>query len=210
MTRLSMTERAALCDTALQVGADGPTLCEGWTVKDLVVHLLVRERRPAAVGIVVAPLAGLTARSSARIARTDFPVLVERLRGGPPPLSPFRVPRVDALANTLEYLVHHEDVRRAVDGWAPRRLGDDTERLLWTSLRPMARRLVRRAPVGVRIEDTLSGSTAELRRGDSSVTLRGLPSELALYLFGRTAHARVDAEGREEDVARLGGAALGI
>ncbi len=58
MTRLARSERAALCDLALQVGADRPTLCEGWTVKDLVVHLLVREGSPAAVGIVVPPLAG--------------------------------------------------------------------------------------------------------------------------------------------------------
>ena len=48
MEPLSRTERAALCNTALDAGADAPTLCEGWTVKDLVIHLLVRERDPLA------------------------------------------------------------------------------------------------------------------------------------------------------------------
>ena len=44
MEPLARTERAALCNTALDLGADSPTLCEGWTVKDLVIHLLIRER----------------------------------------------------------------------------------------------------------------------------------------------------------------------
>lgn len=26
---------------------------------------------------------------------------------------------IDRAANTLEYFVHHEDVRRAIDGWEP-------------------------------------------------------------------------------------------
>ncbi|WP_254185823.1 hypothetical protein [Nocardioides panacis] len=51
--RPAQLERTALCDTALQVGEDGPTLCDGWDVKDLVVHLLVREGSPAAAGIVL-------------------------------------------------------------------------------------------------------------------------------------------------------------
>ena len=41
---LALDERAALCDTALAVGADAPTLAGDWTVKDLLCHLLVRER----------------------------------------------------------------------------------------------------------------------------------------------------------------------
>src|SRR4051794_3718951 len=84
MTRLARAERAALCDLALQLGEDQPTLCEGWTVKDLVVHLLVRERSPAAVGIVVPPAARLTTLASRRRARQPFAELVETLRGGPP------------------------------------------------------------------------------------------------------------------------------
>ena len=40
MEQMSRTERAALCNSALEAGEDAPTLCEGWTVKDLVIHLL--------------------------------------------------------------------------------------------------------------------------------------------------------------------------
>jgi hypothetical protein len=52
---LARRERADLCDLALVLGEDAPTLCGGWDAKDLVTHLLVRERRPiGASGIMVA------------------------------------------------------------------------------------------------------------------------------------------------------------
>ena len=69
MEPLSRTERAALCNTALETGEEAPTLCEGWNVKDLVIHLLVRERDPLGMpGIVFPPLEGLTERSARRLA----------------------------------------------------------------------------------------------------------------------------------------------
>src|ERR1700753_2819253 len=56
-------ERAAMVATFRAVGPDAPTLCEGWTTRDLTAHLLVRERRPDALpGILFAPLASHTAR----------------------------------------------------------------------------------------------------------------------------------------------------
>ena len=109
---LARRERAALCDLALEVGPEAPTLCGGWDVKDLVTHLLVRERSLlGAPGIVLPPLASLTDRSMARLARQDFTSLVRRLRGRG--LTPLALPVVDELVNTLEYVVHHEDIRRA-------------------------------------------------------------------------------------------------
>ena len=44
-------ERTALCDLFLEVGPDAPTLCEGWTTKDLAGHLVIREGRNL-VGLV--------------------------------------------------------------------------------------------------------------------------------------------------------------
>ena len=41
MEPLSRSERAALCNSALEAGETAPTLCGGWSVKDLVVHLLM-------------------------------------------------------------------------------------------------------------------------------------------------------------------------
>jgi len=210
MTRLAQTERTALCDLALQLGADQPTLCEGWTVHDLVAHLVLRERSPAAVGIVVPPLAGLTDRAQRRLARTDFAVLVERVRTGPPAWSPFAVPAVDAAVNTLEFLVHHEDVRRAQPSWSPRDRADDAERTVWSALRVPARALTRSLPVGLTLEDSVTGSTLTAHEGPQAVVVRGRPSELALYLYGRRPQAQVELSGDEAGIARLEDASLGL
>jgi uncharacterized protein (TIGR03085 family) len=207
---MSRTERAELCDVALQVGADQPTLCEGWTVKDLVVHLLVRERNPAAVGIAVPPLAGLTERAYRRARRSDFAVLVERLRNGPPRLSPYAVPKVEAIVNTVEFFVHHEDIRRAQPEWEPRTLADEEEKLLWSMVRTAGKRMTRQAEVGVTIENSVTGSRAVLKDDAPMVTLRGLPSEVTLFVFGREPQARVELLGDDAAVARLSTAALGI
>ena len=51
---LTSNERAAICDSFEEFGPDVPTLCEGWKTRDLLAHMLVRERRPdAAAGLVV-------------------------------------------------------------------------------------------------------------------------------------------------------------
>jgi uncharacterized protein (TIGR03085 family) len=210
MTRMSRTERSALCDLALQVGGDQPTLCGGWTVKDLVVHLLVREGSPAAVGIVLAPVVRLTELEYRRVGRRDFPVLVEKLRNGPPALSPYAVPKVDALVNTVEFFVHHEDIRRAQPAWTPRVLEEGEEKLLWSMLRTAGRRMLRKAPVGVTIENSVTGSRVVMKDGSPEVTVRGLPSEITLFVFGRQPQARVDLVGDEEAVARLSTTSLGI
>ena len=207
---MSRTERTALCDTALQVGEDQPTLCGEWTVKDLVVHLLVRERSPAAAGIVLPPLARLTEAESRRYARQDFAVLVERLRGGPPPWTPYAVPRLDAMLNTLEFFVHHEDIRRAQPAWTPRELTDPQSKLLWSMVGTAGKGLLRAAPVGVTLENAVTGGRKPVTAGDRDVVVRGLPGELAMFVFGRTAHAEVELLGDADAVAALRGTDLGV
>ena len=210
MTRLARTEREALCDLALELGPDAPTLSGDWTVKDLVVHLLVREGSPAAVGIVVAPLARLTESASARLARNDLPVLVERLRQGPPLYSPFRIGAVDRMANTLEYFVHHEDIRRAQAEWEPRDLDRRVQDALWKAIRVAGKGLVRSASVGVTLERTDTSERAALKEAPAAVVVRGLPAELVMFVYGRQDQARVELDGTPSDVAALTGADLGI
>ena len=43
-------------------------------------------------------------------------------KSGPPPLSPFSIPGADGAADTVEYFVHHEDVRRGGQEWTERPL----------------------------------------------------------------------------------------
>jgi uncharacterized protein (TIGR03085 family) len=203
MTSMAQTERVALCDLALQLGPDRPTLCEGWAVRDLVAHLLVREGSPAAVGITVPRLAGVTDRAMTRKARRDYAVLVERLRSGPPVWSPFRIGKVDKLLNTLEYFVHHEDIRRAQPDWAPRTLAPRAEKLLWHQLAVAGKRLLADAPVGVRLERSDTAETITAKPGEPSVMVRGLPPELVLFVFGRRGHAQVEVSGDEAAVTAL-------
>jgi uncharacterized protein (TIGR03085 family) len=209
MEPLSRTERAALCNTALELGADAPTLSGDWKVKDLVIHLLVRERDPlGAPGILVPRLEWLTERSSQRLGRQDFTALVERLRGGPPVWSPLRVPPVERVANGLEYFVHHEDIRRAQPDWQPRELTDGAQRQVWNLVGQAGRGLVR--PSGVPVEVRWPGAakdgsdrTKTLRRGEDPVVVSGQPSEVAMFLFSRSRHHGLTVDGPPEAVAAL-------
>ena len=209
MEPLSRTERAALCNTALEIGEDAPTLCGDWTVKDLVIHLLVRERDPlGAPGILVSRLEWLTDRASRRLSKQDFSSLVERLRGGPPLWSPTAVPPLDAVVNGLEYFVHHEDIRRAQPGWEPRELAEGEQRNLWKLLGQAGRGLVR--PAGVPVElrwpaSAKDGSdrTRTLRRGEEPVVVSGQPSEVAMFLFSRSRHHGLTFDGPHDAVSAL-------
>jgi uncharacterized protein (TIGR03085 family) len=186
---LAETERDALADLLLAVGPHAPTLCGGWTARDLAAHLVIRQTRPdAALGIVVPPAAPWTERVQARTARRSWPELVRDVREGAPWWSPVRIPAIDAATNTIEYFVHHEDVRRAADGWEPRTLSSDDDAQLWSQLARAARLLVRRSPVGVvaaPIDGPEGGSTLVLKQGTPSVTLAGPTAEIVLAVWGR-------------------------
>lgn len=208
-TPLARRERHALCDLALTVGEDAPTLCGDWTVQELVAHLLVRENRPwAAAGIALPPLAGLTERSMERMARKDFGVLVEKLRD--PGLTPYRLRPLEVALNTLEYFVHHEDLRRAQPGAAPRSLDPRDLELVWRLGRGSGRLMSRRIGVPLRIRRSDTGAETVLRPGDGPVVVSGPPAEVVLFLFGRDYARDLSFEGPPEAVATVRGADLGI
>ena len=211
MTSIAAHERALLCALAQQVGPDAPTLCEGWDVKDLVIHLLIREGHPAALGIGLPPLRGYLDRTTSKAAEEDFNTLVKRLRHGPPKLSPYSLPKLGPLANLLEYYVHHEDIRRAQPGWEPRSLPARTEDGIWFPLRHLGRGvMMMQSPVAVVAERSDNGDRHVLKKGDREVVVRGLPSEIALYAYGRKEQARVELLGDEADVTALDDKPLGI
>jgi uncharacterized protein (TIGR03085 family) len=136
MPSLAKTERAALCDLLLVAGPDAPTLCEGWSTRDLAAHLVIREGRPdAAAGVVVSQLAGYTKLVQERAARRSFMDLVKTIRTGPPFWNPMRIGPIAEAVNGLEFLVHHEDVRRAQPDWVPRELEDWEQDAIWDRLR---------------------------------------------------------------------------
>jgi uncharacterized protein (TIGR03085 family) len=209
-TSLSRLEREALADALLASGPGAPTLCEGWTARDLAAHVVVRERRPDSLpGLALPVLAGHTEHVRRRAAARDLADLVSDLRAGPPTWSPFALPGVDARANLLEYLVHHEDVRRG-DGSGPRTAAEQPAGLqdgAWAALPGLGRVMAGRLAGGLvaRRED---GREHVLRRGDDPAVLVGAPVEIVLYLFGRRDAAAVRVDGSQAARDRLAGARL--
>ena len=208
---VARAERYALCDTLLEVGPDAPTLCDPWRARDLAAHLVVRERRPdLAAGLVVPALAGRLERAQAEIAAGDWQSLVRTVRTGPPRWSPTRIDALDGLVNTVEMIVHHEDVLRGDGAVGPRReVPDRTSRAAFAALRKSAGMLFRRSPVGVRL---VAPGRDPVTAGPSGrvVTVTGEPVELLLVGYGRMRVAQVELDGAPEDVEALRGAELGF
>jgi uncharacterized protein (TIGR03085 family) len=217
-------ERLELCAALDAAGPREPTLCAGWTTLDLAAHLVLREHRPdAAAGIPGGPLASYTRSVQRKIAaKTPFTRLVQMVREGPPLLSPMRIPGADERANTVEFFVHHEDVRRASPGWEPRQLDPGLSAALWRSLR-MSRFVLRKVPVGIELvrddePGPVPGGSGEaaapvrltVRARTPVVTVTGPPAELTLWALGRGTAAQVRLDGSEPALAALRSAAWRI
>jgi uncharacterized protein (TIGR03085 family) len=209
-------EREALADTLAAAGPDAPTLCEGWTTYDLTAHLVLRESSPLAMGMVLPPMHGLVERGMRRLkARTPYPRLVERFRQGPPLLSVFRPPQVDRAANAVEFFVHHEDVLRAQparDGGDPVRRQPERrdQNSLWARIGGLGRLVSRNAEVGIELVRTDEPAVRRVRGGEPTLVVRGLPSELVLFMFGRGTSADVEVEGDPAAVRAFDDRQLGI
>lgn len=177
-------ERAALVETMRVVGPDAPTLCTGWTTRDLAAHLVVREGRlDAAPGIAIPFLAGYTEKVQRQTAAsTDWEELLDRIASGPPLLSPFKL--LDPVANMDEMFIHHEDVRRAQTPWEPRALEADTVRRLRRPLAIMARLTMSNVPARVTLQTTDGETVAVVGRGQE-LTVTGDIGELTLFVAGR-------------------------
>ncbi|MER7398619.1 TIGR03085 family metal-binding protein [Streptomyces sp. NPDC000151] len=210
MSTHAKRERLLLADLLESAGPDAPTLCEGWTARDLAAHVVVRERRAdAAGGLVIKPLASRLERVQSEFAAKPYEELIRLIRTGPPRLSPYSLKQIDEAANTVEFFVHTEDVRRAAPDWTPREVGAVLADALWSRIERMARVLGRKAPVGVVVRRP-DGQTAVAHRGTPVVTVTGEPGELTLFLFGRQNAAKVELDGDKEAVARLQEAKLGL
>jgi uncharacterized protein (TIGR03085 family) len=202
------TERANLCDLLTQLGPDQPTLCAGWRTRDLAAHLVIRERRPdAAAGIMLRSLAGHNTRVQSAVAARPFAQVIDEVRH-PPAWSPLSgIGALDRATNTLEFFIHHEDVRRAQPDWQPRALPRQQCQALWKGMPGVARRALRGFPASVQV---VAPGYGQVQIGTGpEVRLVGDPGELAMFLTGRQAASRVELTGPEELTTRLREAKLG-
>ena len=199
-------EKQALVSTLRGADPDADTLCEGWDVRRLLAHLVQREQGPMAM--ITDALArkppgqepGLSRLSAGASSASGYDELVSRFDAGPPRWSPMSW--ANEQINLVEYVVHHEDIRRSGDQPAPpRSLEQDQERAIWSQLGIFARLSLRAAPDGV-VLATPDGRTQTPKKG-AGVVLSGPPTELALFVSGRREAAKVDVIGSEAAVARF-------
>jgi uncharacterized protein (TIGR03085 family) len=210
MSTHAKRERLLLADLLEAAGPEAPTLCRGWKTRDLAAHLVVRERRADATGgLLLKPLADRATRVQAEFAAKPYEELIHLIRTGPPRFSPFALKQIDEAANTVEFYVHAEDVRRAQPDWTPRVLDPVFANALWSRLERAARVLGRKSPVGLVLRRP-DGQTTVAHRGTPVVTVTGEPGELVMFLFGRQDAARVELDGDKDAVAKARQARLGI
>ncbi len=207
--------REVLAETLLAAGPDSPTLCEGWRTRELAAHLYLRERKAGVgLGLLVKGLSRASDKATSKLAAKlktpeDYTRLVNTFRAGPPPLSPMHIKALDESSNLIEYFVHTEDVRRAVDRWAPRALDEDYSNALWDELVKRAAILYRGVDLGIVLVNP-SGPRHVAKRAPVSVAIVGDPGELLMHAHGRTRHALVTFEGQPDAVALLQSAEIGL
>ncbi|MFG2876703.1 TIGR03085 family metal-binding protein [Streptomyces sp. NPDC048337] len=210
MSTHAKRERLLLADLLEAAGPEAPTLCDGWTCRELAAHVVVRERRPdAAGGLLLNVLKARLDKAMEEYTAKPYEELIQLIRTGPPKLSVYSLKQIDEAANAVEFYVHAEDVRRAQPDWSPRELDPVFSDALWSRLEKLARLTGRRAPVGLVLRRP-NGQTAVAHRGTPVVTVTGEPGELTLFCFGRQAAADVSLEGDKVAVAQLTSAKLGI
>jgi uncharacterized protein (TIGR03085 family) len=219
MAHFAVDERHALAETLRSVEPDSPTLCGDWTAAQLAAHLVLRERSIVEMSgrLPVRALHRHAERTMADYAaREPYARLVDQVDAGPswhdlagpvPVAWAWSIPVVREQANLLEYVVHHEDVRRAQPQWQPRALSDELQTAVWKRLPGLTRLTMRAAPVGMALRSPAHGlvRTPRGRRHGIAVTVTGTPVELALFAFGRQAVARIDYEGEPDAVAAARG-----
>jgi uncharacterized protein (TIGR03085 family) len=208
VTTVAQKERAALVTTMRGVGPEQPTLCGDWTTRDLAAHLVIRERRlDAAPGILVAKFADYTERVQNQVAaENDWNVLLDQIASGPPLFSPFKL--LDPFVNVAEMFIHHEDVRRAVSGWAPRELDDGTTAALARQVSLMARMTMSKTPAHVSLR-TPDGKTLTTLGKGPTVVITGDPGELLMFISGRD-ETKLTFSGDDAAIAAVRGADRGL
>ena len=203
MSTFAKRERLLLADLLEAEGPDAPTLCEGWTTRDLAAHVVVRERRPdAAAGLLIKQLGPRLDKAMEEFAAKPYEELIQLIRTGPPRFSPFQLKQIDEASNTIEFYIHTEDVRRAQPDWTPRELDPVFQDALWSRFERSARLVGRSAPTGLVLRRP-NGQTAVAHRGTPVVTVTGEPSELLLFAYGRQSAAKVELDGDKDAIAKL-------
>jgi uncharacterized protein (TIGR03085 family) len=183
---------------------DALTLCAGWTTRHLLAHLVQRDHALMRnVWDQMATKAPGQERFMRRLVDDagtpdGYAALVDTFAAGPSRRS--LMGRFDEALNLVEYVVHHEDLRRGSGPVPPRDLPAAELDEIWRRARLILKRAYRKAPVGVELAPD-GGAVTQVRSGPSTVTVAGSPLELVLHAFGRRSAADVRVDGSRDDVS---------
>lgn len=160
------SEMAQLKQLLRELGPHAPTLCEGWETKDLARHNLLRQQ---------------PWRFRQKLSYEDT-------------INLWKPTPVDDVVNTVEYFIHHEDVRRA-NGMGPREFSTKVEKMLLEKLKVFAPILLRKEKPIMLVPEgfpaIVLGDRGVASRGDAVTKVMGKPSELILWAWGRRQAADV-------------------
>ncbi|MBN9643293.1 TIGR03085 family metal-binding protein [Corynebacterium mendelii] len=187
---LARKERKELGNLLLDKGPEAPTCCEGWNTRSLAVHLLLRENNPVALaGLFVAPLEKYHGDKTDQLLRRNYQDVVKEWMTGAPVWNPLRY--IDKQANTAEYFVHHEDVRRAEEGWQPRSLRTQDLSELYQALKFIAPVMLKKSSKPVIVQPdgfdriVCADRSTVAAKGNDVVRIAGPVPEILLYCYGR-------------------------
>lgn len=188
-----LAARDRFAAAARVTGPEAPTLCDGWTVRHLVGHLLTLRSDPLSwPGIALPRFAALTQRRMAAATASGFDAAVERLATRSPFMPPvFETPRSSWTHHLGEYVVHTEDIVRAND-LPPTVLDAATTDALWARVLVAARQLYPGDPApGLLLARTDTAASARVLEGSPTLTVRGAPLELLVWAHRGCAMADV-------------------
>ena len=188
---LRNAQRDEFCRVLSMVAPDAPTLCSGWTAFDLAAHIWILNHEPLAwAGMLLPPFSWLTDREIRRTKeRFSYAGLVEEIRTGPASFACMPTdPREDHRHSLGEYFIHTEDVRRP-NRLPKQEISPDLAEALWQRLRTASWQLHPFASWEFR---TPQGGHGRIGRGPVTKQITGEPSELLMWVYGRTEAARVE------------------
>ncbi|NVM99789.1 TIGR03085 family metal-binding protein [Arthrobacter sp. SDTb3-6] len=192
------TERLAMVETFRGADPEAPTLCEGWNGRRLLAHLVMREHAPLKQLLDAAsrPVPGSERRlgdvAAAALTPAGYGGLLARFAAGTGTANPMTW--LGDSVQLVEYVIHHEDVRRGGGNHQPRSLPPGQLDALWARLPLMARMAYRRSPTAVTIA-AKNHPAVPVHKGSGRVLVSGDPVEVALYISGRQRAADVDVTG---------------
>ena len=202
MVHHAVAERREFAQSLLAAGPLAPTLCPPWRAQELAAHLVLRARSPRyGAAMSIERFSGTATELQDRLVRErPFDELVAAIAAAPS-RTPTRFARIDDAVNLVEFVTHHEDLRRAAPAWEPRVLPADRRAAVWAHLSTMTRTIARKSIAGLRLEPTdLPAGAEPIVGSDPTLTITGGAVELMLTALGRARAARIEIDGDAADV----------